>query len=159
MNVIKDILNWVRTAKPEWEEKGTKGFKVQKDSILVEDLIFEELQELKQARLDNDMIEYRDALGDLIWVVTNAYAAIGMSADEIQDDLTQISNSNWSKFCDTEKDAIKTCSLYSIGRHPDKKDEFISAVYLEINGKFVIFRKSDHKILKSYKYKRVNLSK
>lgn len=57
-------------------------------------LIEEELQELREALVNNDIVETADALADILYVVYGAAAAFGIDIDEVFDEVHE---SNMSK--------------------------------------------------------------
>ena len=150
MNIIKDVLKWLKIAKPEWG-KSKVSFK---EKNLVKSIIQEEVDELFSAMDNNDKGEMKDAIVDIFWVALNAAALYGISENELQDFVNKVSESNWSKFCDKEEDAIDTVVAYASGTHFDKPDKIIDTYYKKIGDKYVIFRK-DGKIMKSINYFKV----
>lgn len=107
-------------------------------------LIQEELNELKEAIAQNDLVEIADALADLQYVLSGAVLEFGM-ASSFKKIFDEVQRSNLSKACDSESEALATQEAYN------KKDGTES--YIEkVNGKFVVYRKGDHKVLKSTRY-------
>jgi predicted HAD superfamily Cof-like phosphohydrolase len=112
-------------------------------------LLQEELNELKDAIADNDLTEIGDALADLQYVLSGAILEFGL-ADSFKELFDEVQRSNLSKACDSESEAVATQEAYN------KKDGTES--YIEkVNGKFVVYRKGDHKVLKSIRYSPANL--
>lgn len=101
-----------------------------------------------------DIIELRDAVADIN--VVNANVAYHFGLDESAD-FEEVMKSNFSKYCTTEEDARKTVELYATAQHPDKLGEMIDCDYKQKGEYFIVFRKTDGKIMKSYKYKKVSL--
>jgi predicted HAD superfamily Cof-like phosphohydrolase len=105
-------------------------------------LIQEELNELKQAIEDNNKTEILDALCDLQYVLTGAIVSMGyqnifsMAFDEVH-------ISNMSKTCSNEQEAIESIEIY--------KNEGIDVFYRKVDDIYVLYRKSDNKILKNRK--------
>ena len=110
-------------------------------------LIEEEVQELRDAIEQKDMIETVDALADSLYVILGACASFGFDADKAFD---VVHRSNMSKLCETEEDAIETVRRYET-EVPQRYDS--PAYRKSDDGKFfVVYNESTMKILKSYKY-------
>ena len=73
------------------------------------DLILEEVRELTDAAKEHDMVETIDALADILYVVYGAGASFGIDLDKAFDIVHQ---SNMSKLCMTEEDAVETVRIY-----------------------------------------------
>jgi len=114
-------------------------------------LIQEELNELKQAIENNDLIEVADALADLQYVLSGSILEFGMK-DIFNEMFLDVHESNMSKACKSEREALETISFY---KHKDGTESF----YKEMNGKWLVYRLSDNKVLKSINYTPVNLKK
>ena len=141
--IIEDIINWLYTS----------GAKADPNKFnLVKSLISEELQELEDAVLTDNKEEQKDAIVDLIWVVSNWIVYGGFTLEQIQDKIERISYSNWTKFCSTLEEAQETCRLYARGQHPSKPGVKIPCYSEECNGFFIIKRISDNKIMKSINF-------
>jgi predicted HAD superfamily Cof-like phosphohydrolase len=107
-------------------------------------LLQEELNELKAAIADDDLTEVADALADLQYVLSGAILEFGM-AENFKRVFDEVQRSNLSKACDTQSEALATQEAYH------KRNETISYIE-EVNGKLVVYRKGDHKVLKSIRY-------
>ncbi len=118
-------------------------------------LINEELEELKLGVINNNDDEIKDAAGDLIWVLFNLLYFRGITVEEFKNYFKLIEESNYSKFCNNENDAIKTVELYKSGNHPDKLGTVIDCYYEKVDNYYII-KRNDGKILKSYLYKSLN---
>lgn len=112
-------------------------------------LIQEELNELKEAIKNNDLVEMADACGDLMVVLCGSILEFGMG-DKFNEIFNNIHNSNMSKACNSEQEAIDTVSFYN-----DK--DGTDAYYVNDNDKWLVYRKSDDKVLKSINYIRTDL--
>ena len=112
-------------------------------------LLSEELDELKQAIADNDIVEIADALCDLQYVLSGAVLEFGLG-DKFVELFNEVQRSNMSKACDTEGDALSTIEYY-------KTKDGTNAYHKEVNGKWVVYRVGDNKVLKSIKYSPANL--
>lgn len=112
-------------------------------------LISEELEEMKEAIEKGDVVEVADAIGDLIFVCFGSILEFGMG-DKFDKIFENIHNSNMSKACDSQQDALATLSHY-------KQKDGTEGVYKEENGKWLVYRKEDNKVLKSINYSPANL--
>lgn len=65
-------------------------------------LLQEELNELKQAIEDQDIVEIADALCDLQYVLSGAVLEFGLG-EKFVDLFNEVQRSNMSKACDTEE--------------------------------------------------------
>ena len=112
-------------------------------------LIAEELKELEVAILENDIVAVADALCDIQYVLSVAVLEFGLG-EKFKTLFDEVQRSNMSKACNTEAEAIETV------KHYQKKDG-TECYYKEEAGKFLIYRKSDNKTLKSINYSPANL--
>ena len=76
------------------EVKSKPSFSTNKINKLRIDLIKEELDELKEAMDNNDLLEVADALTDILYVTYGAGHAFGINLDKCFD---EVQNSNMSK--------------------------------------------------------------
>jgi len=153
---IKSILEWVYTAKPELKARSI-GDITNDDVNLIRDLVEEEISEGVDAILRMDKEGFKDAIVDSIWMILNLAAMGGLTAEEIEKYALKVQESNDSKFCTNEADAIQSVFLYGMGQHPDKMLISVDTYFRKITDtKFVILRKSDNKIMKSHLYKSLN---
>ena len=76
------------------EVKSKPSFSTDKINKLRIDLIKEELDELKEALNNNDLLEVADALTDILYVTYGAGHAFGINLDKCFD---EVQNSNMSK--------------------------------------------------------------
>jgi len=120
-------------------------------------LIREEVSELEAAVKGHDLVETRDALADMIYVVYGMAFRLGINADA---DFELVHASNMSKFCVSEEEAQETVrnyeALYAQGKSPYPTPDYR---YEPDTGKWVVFEKSTGKILKNINYKPVDLTK
>lgn len=116
-------------------------------------LIREEFNETVDAIKNKDFTEMTDGLVDLLVVTYGMCANLGIPADKCFEIVNQ---SNMSKLCDTEEDAIESVKRYQ-EEIPQRYD---SPAYKKSNcGKyFVVYNKSSNKILKNYKYQKVDFT-
>jgi predicted HAD superfamily Cof-like phosphohydrolase len=112
-------------------------------------LLQEELDELSQAIKDKDLVEIADALCDLQYVLSGAVLEFGLG-DKFVELFNEVQRSNMSKACDTMQEALMTLSHY-------KKKDGTEGNYKEVNGKYVVYRNTDNKVLKSISYSPTSL--
>ena len=82
------------------EVKNKPSFSSDKINKLRIDLIKEELEELKEAMNNNDLLEVADALTDILYVTYGAGHAFGIDLDKCFD---EVQNSNMSKLDESGK--------------------------------------------------------
>ena len=82
------------------EVKNKPSFSTDKINKLRIDLIKEELQELKEAMKNKDLLEVADALTDILYVTYGAGHALGIDLDK---GFEEVQNSNMSKLDDSGK--------------------------------------------------------
>jgi SpoVK/Ycf46/Vps4 family AAA+-type ATPase len=114
-------------------------------------LIQEEFDELIEESAIRNTKGERDAVGDLLYVIIG-YAHERGFGSKIQNDFMKIHESNMSKFCKTEEEAIETVENYtknSVETYYKKNPN---------TNLYVVYRKSDNKVLKSINYTPVDLS-
>lgn len=112
-------------------------------------LMQEELDEIKEAIDKNDLIEAADGLCDLMYVLCGSILEFGLN-DKFNELFNEVQRSNMSKACDTQKEAIETLLHY-------KKRDNTEGTYKEINGKWIVYRTPDNKVLKSVNYSPADL--
>lgn len=112
-------------------------------------LLQEELNELKQAIEDNNLVEIADALADLQYVLSGAVLEFGLK-DKFNTLFNEVQRSNMSKACRSQQEALETLSYY-------KQKDGTEGRYEEINGKYIVYRSSDNKVLKSVGYSPASL--
>jgi predicted HAD superfamily Cof-like phosphohydrolase len=112
-------------------------------------LIAEELKELEAAIQERDLVEVADALCDIQYVLSGAILEFGM-ADKFNELFQEVQRSNMSKACSSEEEARKTVAHY--------KDKDGTACYYRREGeKWLVYRSSDNKTIKSIGYSPANL--
>jgi predicted HAD superfamily Cof-like phosphohydrolase len=112
-------------------------------------LLQEELDELSQAIKDGDLVEIADALCDLQYVLSGAVLEFGLG-DRFVELFNEVQRSNMSKACNTQQEALMTLSHY-------KQKDGTEGYYKEINDKWLVYRASDDKVLKSINYSPANI--
>ena len=107
-------------------------------------LLQEELDELKEAIADNDLVEVADALCDIQYVLSGAILEFGL-ADKFKELFDEVQRSNMSKTCKTEEVAHQTQRHYK-----EKKDT--DSYVVQRGGEYLVYREGDSKVLKSVEY-------
>lgn len=111
-------------------------------------LLQEELNELKQAIEDNNIVEIADALCDLQYVLSGAVLEFGLG-EKFVELFNEVQRSNMSKACANQLEADETIAFYS-----EKGEEAFSEA---CGDKINVHRKSDLKVLKNKYYSPADL--
>jgi predicted HAD superfamily Cof-like phosphohydrolase len=90
-----------------------------------------------------DLVEVRDGFADLRYVCDGFIIEMGLD-EYFEKDFNEVHKSNMSKFCDTEEEAHATIDHYI--------DKGIVTFYEKVEDKYVVYRESDNKILKSVNF-------
>ncbi len=112
-------------------------------------LLQEELNELKEAIENNNLVEVADALCDIQYVLAGAVLEFGMG-EKFVELFNEVQRSNMSKACKTREEAEQTVAHY-------RKTKGVSAHIEEHDGLFLVYRNDDKKTLKSVAYSPANL--
>lgn len=121
----------------------------EKRAALRVSLLQEELNELKDAIADNDLVEVADALCDIQYVLAGAILEFGMG-DGFKKLFDEVQRSNMSKTCSSESEAVATQKHYM--------DKDGTESYIVQKGDFwLVYRSSDNKTLKSVNYSPADL--
>ena len=114
-------------------------------------LIAEELKELEVAILEKDIVEVADALCDIQYVLSGAILEFGLGG-KFKALFEEVQRSNMSKACNSEEEARETVDHYL------KKDG-TECFYEKEGDKWLVYRASDRKTIKSIGYSPANLQK
>lgn len=107
-------------------------------------LLEEELNELKDAISDGDIVAVADAFADLQYVLSGAVLEFGLG-EKFKFIFDEVQRSNMSKTCKTIAEAEQTCEYYDKNRGMES--------YIEKSGdEYLVYRKNDGKVLKSVNY-------
>lgn len=112
-------------------------------------LLAEELDELREAIADNDIVAVADALCDLQYVLSGAVLEFGLG-EQFKTLFDEVQRSNMSKACLTVDEAEATVAQYTA--------KGVACHYVESDGKFLVYRDADHKTLKSVGYSPADLA-
>lgn len=110
-------------------------------------LLQEELDELKEAIENNDIVEVADALADLQYVLNGAALEFGLG-DKFEALNDEVHRSNMSKVCTSKQDVIKTIEKYV---------DVESIALPKGEDQYILVRAEDNKILKSINYSPADL--
>lgn len=114
-------------------------------------LLAEELDELKKAVADEDIVEVADALCDLQYVLSGAILEFGLG-DKFNALFEEVQRSNMSKACSSRSEAEATAKHY-------KETRGFDSYIVEEDGHFLVYRQGDHKTLKSINYSPADLER
>ena len=114
-------------------------------------LLAEELKELEEAVKERDIKGIADALCDLQYVLSGAVLEFGLG-DKFKDLFDEVQRSNMSKACRTRKEAEDTIEHYQKVHHTE-------CYYREVGGKYLVYRQTDNKTIKSLNYSPADLDK
>lgn len=118
-------------------------------SDFVVNFIKEETEELEEAIENNDVVKVLDAICDLLYVaVGNATMAFGLK-DKLIPAYAEVQASNMSKSCSTQEEAQETVNVRSETHGP--------CHYEKVGDRYVVYRSSDRKVMKSINYFPPNL--
>ena len=112
-------------------------------------LMQEELNEIKEAIENNDFVEISDGLCDLMYVLVGSILEFGLK-DKFNELFNEVQRSNMSKACTSHQEALETLSHY-------KQKDGTEGRYEEVNGKYIVYRSVDNKVLKSVGYSPASL--
>jgi predicted HAD superfamily Cof-like phosphohydrolase len=124
----------------------------EKEWKFVYDFILEELEEYRQACENGDIVEVLDALCDITYVSLGNGVMLHGLKDKIWPAYLEVQASNMSKSCSTEEEATQTVSIRT-------KEQGEPCHYEEVNGRYIVYRSRDRKVMKSINYFRPNLNK
>jgi predicted HAD superfamily Cof-like phosphohydrolase len=124
-----------------------------KEWQFVYDFISEELEEYREACERGDIVEVLDALCDITYVSLGNGTMLHGLKDKIWPAYQEVQASNMSKACKTEEEAIQTVS--------ERTKEQGEACHFEkiAEGRYIVYRSRDKKVMKSINYFRPNLKK
>ena len=130
--------NYTPTIPKEWEWK------------FVYDFIMEELEEYKEACEKGDIVGILDALCDITYVSLGNGTLLHGLKGKIWKAYQEVQASNMSKSCETESEAKAT-----VARRSEEKGH--PCHYEKIGDRYVVYRSSDRKVMKSINYFAPNL--
>lgn len=114
------------------------------------ELISEELKELEEAIRENDIVSVADALCDIQYVLSGAVLEFGLG-EKFKALFEEVQRSNMSKACRSEKEAQDTIQYY-------KEKDGTECYYRKEGDRWLVYRTSDNKTIKSVGYSPADLS-
>jgi len=112
-------------------------------------LLEEELHELKSAVEKKDLVAVADAFCDLQYVLSGAILEFGLG-EKFKSLFDEVQRSNMSKVCHSIEEAEETIEYY-------RSERQMEGTIVEQDAKFLVFRQSDGKVLKSVNYSEADL--
>lgn len=122
-----------------------------KEWQFVYDFVLEELEEYRQACENGDIVEVLDALCDITYVTLGNGTMLHGLKDKIWPAYQEVQASNMSKTCATEEEAVATVAKRS-------KELSVACHYEKVEDRFIVYRTSDRKVMKSINYFRPDLT-
>jgi predicted HAD superfamily Cof-like phosphohydrolase len=124
-----------------------------KEWQFVYDFIQEELEEYREACERGDIVEVLDALCDIAYVSIGNGTMLHGLKNKIWPAYLEVQASNMSKACKTEEEAIQTVSQRS-------KEQGEACHFEKVaEGRYIVYRSRDRKVMKSINYFSPDLSK
>jgi len=115
------------------------------DADFVINFIQEELDELKEAVAERDIVGIFDALLDITYVgLGNGALVFGLN-DKIEAGYAEVQASNMSKSCESIEEAEETVRVRS-----EQQGE--PCHYEQVDDRYVVYRTRDNKVMKSINY-------
>lgn len=149
MPYISEVEEFNKMMGKDWQNRSIPTIN-KSDADFVTSFIQEELDELKQAVENKDIVGIFDGLLDLTYVGLGNGALVFGLKDKIAEGYAEVQASNLSKICKTEEEAKQTVELRS-------KQQNQPCHYEKIGDGYVVFRTSDMKVMKSINYFPPNL--
>jgi predicted HAD superfamily Cof-like phosphohydrolase len=146
-NSLTQVAEFHKTFKHPVKE--TPGIPSKERCNLRVSLLAEELNELKQAVEENNLVEIADALCDLQYVLSGAILEFGL-ANKFKQLFDEVHRSNMSKACKSLAEANETIQHY-------RTSQQCHAYHKEEDSLFLVYRSNDHKTLKSINYSPADL--
>jgi predicted HAD superfamily Cof-like phosphohydrolase len=113
------------------------------------ELITEELKELQEGIDNGSITDIADALCDLQYVLSGAILEFGL-AEKFKELFNEVHRSNMSKACKSMEEAEQTIQFY-------KEYHNCESYFQQEGDLFLVYRKGDHKVLKSVNYSPADL--
>jgi predicted HAD superfamily Cof-like phosphohydrolase len=113
-------------------------------------LLAEEVKELETAIQNKDIVEIADALCDIQYVLSGAILEFGLG-EKFNQLFLEVQRSNMSKVCHSEQEAKDTVEHY-------RKKDGTECYYVKEGDKWLVYRKSDNKTIKSVRYSPADLA-
>ena len=148
---ISEVETFNEVMGKSWQNRTTPTID-KADADFVINFIQEELDELKQAVEENDIVGVLDAILDITYVGLGNGALVFGLKDKIEPGYAEVQASNLSKVCKTEEEALETVRVRTIGQgercHFEKVGDY-----------WIVYRTRDMKVMKSINYFKPDLKK
>ena len=146
---ISEVEEFNNMMGKSWQNRTTPTID-KADAYFVINFIQEELDELKEAVEQNDIVGVLDAILDITYVGLGNGALVFGLKDKIQTGYAEVQLSNLSKICKTEEEAIETVKVRS-----EQQGE--PCHFEKVGDGYVVYRSRDNKVMKSINYFSPNL--
>ena len=123
----------------------------EKRSKLRVDLLAEEVKELEESIRARDIVGIADALCDIQYVLSGAILEFGLG-EKFKALFEEVQRSNMSKACTSEEEAARTVQYY-------KEKDGTECYYRKEGDRWLVYRKSDDKTIKSVGYSPADLQR
>jgi len=147
---VNEVEEFNQIMGKDWQNRTTPTIDP-KDAQFVIDFISEELDELKEAVEEEDIVGVLDALLDITYVGLGNGAMVFGLKDRIWEGYQEVQASNLSKTCATYEEAMETCVV--------RAKEHGDCYTKQVGDRWVVYRQSDNKVMKSINYFKPNLKK
>ena len=148
---ISEVETFNEVMGKSWQNRTTPTIDP-KDAQFVIDFITEELEELKQAVAENDIVGVLDAILDITYVGLGNGALVFGLKDQILPGYAEVQASNLSKVCKTEEEARLTVIKRS-------QEQGEPCHYDKVGDYWIVYRTRDSKVMKSINYFKPDLKK
>jgi len=148
---ISEVETFNEVMGKSWQNRTTPTID-KADADFVINFIQEELDELKQAVEENDIVGVLDAILDITYVGLGNGALVFGLKDKIEPGYAEVQASNLSKVCKTEEEARLT-----VIKRSKEQDE--PCHFEKIGEYWIVYRTRDSKVMKSINYFKPDLKK
>lgn len=148
---VSEVETFNEVMGKSWQNRTTPTID-KADADFVINFIQEELNELKQAVEENDIVGVFDAILDITYVGLGNGALVFGLKDKIEDGYAEVQASNLSKVCKSEEEANLTVRV----RETEQKEP---CHYEKVGDYWIVYRTRDMKVMKSINYFKPDLNK
>lgn len=148
---VSEVETFNATMGKDWQNRITPTIN-KADAEFVINFIQEELDELKQAVEENDIVGILDAILDITYVGLGNGALVFGLKDKIIPGYAEVQASNMSKICATEEEANLTVRIR-------ESEQGCKCHYEKNDYGYVVYRSHDLKVMKNINYFKPDLKK
>ena len=141
---ISEVETFNETMGKSYQNRTTPAIN-EADADFVVNFIQEELDELKEAVAERDIVGILDAILDITYVGLGNGAMVFGLKDKIEAGYAEVQASNMSKSCEDIEEAEETVDLRS-------KQQGEPCHWEKVGDRYVVFRSRDNKVMKSINY-------